>query len=702
MILPRLLRVLLLLCSASAAQATELLSTPVENEITTATLIASSNVLVRDKTLWIGLHLDMPDDWHTYWINPGDTGLAAKVTPNLPVGVTLGPIHWPVPERVETAGLINFGYHDEVLLLMPLTLDPNVESDAVEVTLKADWLVCKDICIPESANLSLTLPVADAGEATLSPRFARAVAGLPAPLAGARYHVQGDEVLLQLPFADAGVTFYPETETMVSFTNLPQISVQDAQTFLTFERGVQPDNKGFSGIAVRTNGMAVHIDATPDTSLAAITEEKESENETAPVKETAEIVVEEAPRETPLPAPTQEDVTLPLAFLLAFLGGLVLNAMPCVLPVLSLKVLGLVKKAHISRRAAAIQGLAYTGGVLISFLAVAGTLIALQQSGASLGWGYQLQSPVFVLGLTAVMFAVGLNLSGVFTVPGMLGNLGHRAAAQETVLGSFLTGALATLVATPCTAPFMASAIGFALTLSPLGALSIFFMLGLGLAFPYLMISLFPSLRRWLPRPGYWMETFRQFLAFPMYATAAWLLWVLSTQSGPDVLAIGLALLLVIALAAWASTRADTRPSKLIILITLIALGSWMLSEVAQSQKPATREAYSEDAFSEARLDALVAQGVPVFVNATANWCITCKVNERIALSSETVKEHFRTQGITVLVADWTSRDPAISAYLAKFGRSGVPTYVFYPPAGEPVLLPQLLTPETVINATRD
>lgn len=672
---------LLLFCFlyAPLATAAELRSTPVKNDVATATLITADDHLVPGQPLWVALHLDLPEDWHTYWINPGDTGLAVTVTPEVPSNVTLGPIHWPVPQRFEVAGLINYGYHDEALLLMPLELASSANLTTIPLKLKANWLVCKDICIPESAELSLDIPVSATPDADVSSRFADAIIALPKPMKNLRYNFNKDQVWIELPgeHSTESASIFPITDTIVSFTELPKKFVKKNHTIYLFARGVQPDKNGFTGVVVSPEGEAGQFDSDYDATLE-------------------------------YPAEKMAPCTPPASFffelILAFLGGLVLNLMPCVLPVLSLKVLGLVKKAGLSRRAAAMQGVAYTSGIILSFLAVAGLLLILQQSGAALGWGYQLQSPLFVLSLTAIMFAVGLNLSGVFELPGVIGSLGQEQASKDTLLGSFLTGVLATLVATPCTAPFMASAIGIALTLSAPAALSIFAMIGFGLAFPYLLISLFPTLRRWLPKPGLWMESLRQFLAFPMYATAAWLLWVLTTQTGADALALALALLLLIAFAAWLLRRTSHRLMRVAVIALLLVLGGVIfaqIKEVSGTAAPASMTMpQGAVAYSAEKLAALRAEGKAVFVDVTANWCITCKINERVALSSSTVQQHFRDHQIQTMMADWTNRDPAITAYLAQFGRSGVPTYVYYPPSGEPVLLPQLLTPASVVAAT--
>ncbi len=685
------LRVLLLLIYALFAfpvQAAEIASSPVKNEIATATLYAAGPVAPGGST-WLALHLSLPADWHTYWINPGDTGMPVSVMADLPEGATLGPIHWPTPERFEVAKLVNYGYHDDVLLLMPLSLAESVTAGSVPVHVSANWLVCKDICIPESADFTLELPVQPGTDEALPPRFEEAVQALPEVLKeSARYHFDKERLWMELPLSGKVREIFFITEALAS-TARPSLSSGGEHVIAHFEPGPNPTTDGAKGVLILEDGKTLQFSAVHDPALAA---GSVSDSVSASKLFSANT-------DTDTTTVTDSPLTLPLTMLLAFFGGLVLNLMPCVLPVLSLKLLGLVKKAGVSRRAAATQGIAYTAGILASFLAVAGALIALQHGGTALGWGYQLQSPMFVLGLAAVMFAVGLNLSGVFTVPGVLGNLGQKTAAQETPLGSFLTGVLATLVATPCTAPFMASAIGFALTLPPVAALAVFAALGFGLAMPYLLVSLFPALRSWLPKPGHWMETFKQFLAFPMYATAAWLLWVLATQAGPDALAIGFALLLLIGLLAWWSQHATTRPRKLALLAALFLLGGAILGQVRGMEAPVLAS-HAHEAFSEARLAELRAAGTPVFVNATANWCITCKVNERVALSNETVKSHFAKTGIVMLVADWTNRDAAIGHYLATFGRSGVPTYVYYPAQGAPVLLPQLLTPALVLEQT--
>ncbi|MBY0354563.1 MAG: thioredoxin family protein [Rickettsiales bacterium] len=663
----------------STARAQELESAPVKNDVATASLIASSSSISKQNTLWISLHLEMPDDWHTYWINPGDTGLPAHITPTLPDGASLGPIHWPTPQRFEIAGLINYGYHGDVDFLMPLSLDEKSSLTSVPLKLKAQWLVCKDICIPESAELMLDIPVTDSIDNDLSPRFKALVEALPKPMKNTLYNYDEKNVWLELDGGSPDVSFFPQNEAMVS-TALPRVISQPHGMVLVFERGAEATKTGFAGLVVNPSASGVDaafLEAIFDADFALPTATK-------PTKTLAE----------------SGHPSYALALLLAFLGGLILNGMPCVLPVLSLKLLALVKKAGLSRADAATHGMAYTLGILLSFLTVAGVLILLQKGGAALGWGYQLQSPVFVLGLATVMFAVGLNLSGVFSIPSILGNLGQDTASKETPAGSFMTGVLATLVATPCTAPFMASAIGYALTLPALAALGIFAMIALGLASPYLLVSLFPALRRWLPKPGLWMETLRQLLAFPMYATAAWLLWVLATQAGPDALALGFAWLLLIAFAAWASRGGSSIRRKLILLILLLLAAGWLVTQVHDMQAPATISLEAET-FSEEKLSTFIKQGRPVLVNVTANWCITCKVNERVAFSAASVAEHFQRQNITVLKADWTNRSAAISKYIGQFGRSGVPTYVFYPPHGEPHLLPQLLSPSSLIEETQ-
>jgi thiol:disulfide interchange protein DsbD len=401
---------------------------------------------------------------------------------------------------------------------------------------------------------------------------------------------------------------------------------------------------------------------------------------------------------------------------LALAGGLILNLMPCVLPVLSVKALAMLRHAGPDRATLARHGAAYTAGVLASFAVVAGALIALRAAGAEIGWGFQLQSPVFVALLSYVFFALALSLSGVIVIGSRIAGAGHGLASRPSYAGSFFTGALATVAATPCTAPFMGVAVGFALSAPPATALVVFEALGLGLALPYLLLTLVPAWSRLLPRPGAWMIRLEQLLAFPLYATVAWLVWVVSRQSGPEGVAAVLAGLVLIAFAAWVVQatrtaggrwrRAATGGAGLAVLIA-IALGPLVATgPAAPDARSAASGAIAWEPFSARRVTELRAQGQPVFVNFTAAWCVTCLVNERVALGSSAVAEAFRKKGVAYLKADWTNRDPEIAQVLGSFGRSGVPLYVVYPPArpgrpdgGQPSILPQILSEGTIIDA---
>jgi thiol:disulfide interchange protein DsbD len=400
--------------------------------------------------------------------------------------------------------------------------------------------------------------------------------------------------------------------------------------------------------------------------------------------------------------------------LLALAGGLILNLMPCVFPVLSIKALALIRHGAHADRSTRLHGLAYTVGIILSFLLLAGLLLLLRTGGAQIGWGFQFQSPTFVLAIAWLMFAIGLSLSGVFTLGNSVAGLGGELAEKSGYSGSFFTGVLATIVATPCTAPFMGAAIAYALSQPAVHLILVFASLGLGLALPYLLLCNWPLLQRCLPKPGLWMERLKQAFAFPMYATALWLSWVLVMQAGVDSLLIALGGMLVIALAAWLFdiTRhlAENKRRAATLLSAALVVGACIVGYRSLQAQPATVEAPRHssgaqhwEAYSEEKLQALRAEGKPVFLNFTAAWCITCLANERVALSKEKVIAAFAEQSITYLKGDWTNQDAAITRKLAEFGRNGVPLYVYYPTGkdAKPVVLPQLLTPEIVLEHIR-
>lgn len=589
--------------------------------IVKTTLTVDAAAPQKGEVVWAGVTFTIPQHWHIYWQNPGDSGLSTEYTWTVPKGFKAGEVLWPTPERLETSSLVNYGYSNRVTLPVPFTVTRDGAQGYLEVTAK--WLVCKDVCVPESATLHAALPTKTADAALLQ----QARNAAPRETMRATYAAHDGVVTLQLPWLDkahvSDVHFFPIEDGIITNT-APQKAVfnaQQKQLILVMKHGGTAAIAEWHGVLRLKQDGAVRAVSVIATNLRA-----------------AEVA-----KPTPPPAPS---VSLLSALVLAFLGGLILNIMPCVLPILALKALAIAKKADASRRIAAQQGFAYTAGVVLSFLIIAAAMLALKATGAAIGWGFQLQSPTFVAVLALVMALVAANLLGLFELPVLFGEKATRVN-DSSLRGSFLTGALAVLVATPCTAPFMATAIGATLTFSPAAALLVFAVLGLGMAAPFLLISLWPAARRLLPKPGMWMQRFKQLLAIPMLATAVWLVWVFVQLQSPT-----------------------------------------------HSEPMAGHEAYSAE-----KLVKLREARTPVLVDATADWCLTCKINERVALSSPSMQVFLRDKKVVLMVADWTNSDPKITQYLSDFGRGGVPLYVYYPPGKEPVVLPQLLTPTIVRKA---
>lgn len=608
--------------------------------------------------------------WHAYWQNPGDAGLPARYDWALPAGVTAGEVRYPVPQRLMISGLMNYVYEKPFAPLVTLKL-PSGATGTLPIRVKLDYLVCTDaICVPERAELATTLSIGDGSIAgDRRAQFDAWRAALPRPLGSvARFQVEGDKLRLAVPYpagADTGdVYFYPLTQNAIDYA-APQTVTRDGDR-LVIETAAKGTPAKFEGV-LQADGRGLTVSASPGAVPPTVQE----------------------PAGGILPAL--------LAFFAAILGGLILNIMPCVFPILSLKALSLAKSNGTDARG---EALAYTAGVVLVCLALGGALLALRAGGAAAGWAFQLQDPRVILLLLLLTTAIALNLAGLFEVnaPG----LANRASASGRG-GAFATGALAAFVATPCAGPFMASALGAALILPWPAALAVFAGLGLGIALPFLLLGFIPALRRRLPRPGAWMATLRHLLSLPMFLTALALAWVLGRQAGVDGMAIGLAAALLAAVALWwagiRQHRGASRAWLPALPLLLLACASAALVHPAQAERSVPSGA---EPFSEARLAQLRAEGRPVFAYFTADWCLTCKVNEKAVIETDAVHTALAQGKVAVLVGDWTNGDPVLGRFIERHNRAGVPLYLWYTPGeAEPHVLPQILSQTTLTEFAR-
>ena len=660
-----------------------------------AELISATDAAVPGKPLTVGLLLTHKPGWHTYWQVPGDSGLPTRIEWKLPAGFKAGPIEWPHPRRLPAGPLVNYGYEGQTLLLTTVQVPADAAvGKSITLAGKAEWLECQDVCIPGTADIALTLPIkSSAGAASMATLFEHTRARVPQPLPAVAGQATRDGTRIKLGFvlpagkSASSMDFFPLEEGRIE-PAAPQVLQREGnavELHLTAAQPVKTDAKVLAGVLVANGG--------PDKGgWTGTVELPLSAGSVAPVV-----------AGTTGAAPP---MSLIAALGAAFLGGLILNLMPCVFPVLSLKLIGLAQHRTHSGPLAA-HGIAFAVGVVLSFVLLAGLLIALQQMGSALGWGFQLQTPWVVALLTVLFFLIGLNLLGVYEFTFGSGVANTRAADSLTGKsdwrGSFGTGVLAVIVASPCTAPFMSAALGYAITQPAVVALSVFAALGVGMATPYLLLTLFPALLAKLPRPGRWMELFKQFMAFPMFLTCVWLLWVLAQQVDASGVALVLGGLVVTGFAVWALGLSQ-RGSSVFRWVALagavlaaVTFAPLATSEPAAAHKSASSSGWVE--YSPEKLAQLTSEGKPVFVDFTAAWCVTCQVNKRVALNTDKVISRFSAEGIVRMKADWTNRDERITQALAQFGRNGVPLYVLYDAHGKPTVLPEILTEGTVLAA---
>jgi len=679
---------------------------PVREGRVTAELIGEHLAITPGQPLWVALRLQMDEGWHVNWRNAGDAGLPPVIHWKLPEGFTAGDIQWPYPERVVEPPLVSYGYHGEVLLLTRIETPPDLTlGSEVHIAADVEWLVCKGACIPGGTALTLTAPVSEDG-AQPDPRWADDFAAtrdrLPVAESGwqATASLLETELVLTLTPPDwwtgdlGEVYFLPYATTLIANAAEQPLDRLGDEYRLTIMRarnsGDHPERIAgvlYSSIGWRGSGSekAIAFDAA----------------------------VGDLPQSSSMAGSTSLSGSIWKSLLFAFLGGIILNLMPCVLPVLSLKVMGLIQGAGEARRTAVAHGGMYTLGVLFAFWVLAGVLLGLRSAGEQLGWGFQLQSPTFVVILASLLFLLGLSLFGVFEIGTSLMGLGSRAGSRAGSLGAFNSGILAVVVATPCTAPFMGSALGYALIQPPVVSLLIFTFLGLGLALPYAVLAAAPAMLRFVPRPGAWMETLKQFMGFLLMATVVWLAWVLGNQSGAQAVTVLLSMFVLLGLAAWIWGRWGTvsrgTPVRIVaavvaLILSATSIGWGILSVDMLATDTDTPDVHSAwEPYSPERARALRTAGTPVFIDFTADWCLSCQVNERVALDSDDVQQRFRDLGVVLMKADWTRRNETITRALAEYGRSSVPLYVLYDGKTQnPVFLPEILTPGIVLDALKD
>lgn len=679
---------------ASAAQAQNTIKSVVSTEHVRAELMAhAADGVDVGKTVWLGLQLTHQPGWHTYWKNPGDAGLATALQWTLPAGLQAGEIAWPLPIKIRVGSLANYGYENQLLLPVPLTITaafkPLAGENAINIKLKANWLVCKEECVPEEGEFALQLPLRGSTAINAAAFDASLKAQPKVWEAAGQVQIDGQRLRLSVPglppdWQGKTLELFPETPEVIdpaaAWTQDWQGPAWSAQLALSAQRGQSPAQMPLLLVA-SVNGQRQGLLLT----AKVLGQWPALPSTTTPVLSP--------------PAGQPVSAALPLslwaALLGALLGGMILNLMPCVLPVLAIKIMGFARTGtdhHAQRR----SGLAYSLGVVLSFVALGAVLLGLRAVGEQIGWGFQLQSPVVVAALATLFTVMGLNLAGLFQFGQFLPSKLLSLEARNPTVDAFFSGVLAVAVASPCTAPFMGAALGLALTLPALQALAIFASIGVGMALPFLLASLVPAVTRWLPRPGAWMQTFRQAMAYPMFATVIWLLWVLGQQSGIDGVSAMLALLLSLSLALWA-VGLSGRSRWVLTILSLLLMGLlgvyWgpaIVKPVAASSVDVRAERWQ--GWSPDRVQQLLAAGTPVFVDFSAAWCVTCQYNEKTTLADGAVLADFDSHKVALLRADWTRRDPAITAALAQLGRNGVPVYVLYKKNQPAQLLPEILT----------
>jgi thiol:disulfide interchange protein/DsbC/DsbD-like thiol-disulfide interchange protein len=725
---------------------------PIKTPHAEVELIAAQTALVAGQSARIGLSIKHAPHWHTYWKNPGDSGYPTKVTWALPAGFSVSEFDWPAPKRLATGPIVNFGYEGEVLLPLTVTVPTTIEP-GTPITLKgkAEWLVCKDVCIPEEGDVSLVLPaiarpiapMTETGAAKI--RFDATDAAKPVSLAGwsGKAHVSGRDVLLDIaPAAGA-----PALSHFDIFPEPEQINDPSVQRVYRTKAGYAVALKWVEGAKVPPTFNVVLTSTEPllgaakaglmQVSVAAASDPSSAAKSVA--VPTDAVLLSDASTSSSAAKPMDSDgtivndsgLTLWSAIAFAFVGGMILNLMPCVFPVLSLKILSFAQHAGAKQKtergtvvpirsgntdslatasfsdgktAMRTHGIFYAIGVVLSFLALAGVLLALKSAGSAIGWGFQLQNPGVVWVLAIIFFLIGLNLMGAFEVGQLAPSSLLSMQAKHPGVDSFFSGVLAVIAASPCTAPFMGAALGFALTQSTIAALAVFAALGVGMALPYVLLSWFPKWLEKLPPPGAWMVTMKQVLAFPMFLTVVWLVWVIAMQAGVDGAAIVLLGLVGLAFAAWmiGSSRTGARWVGVVAGVAAAAL-AWPASVTSDAATTAstngTKSASQWQPWDPATIAKLNAEGKPVFVDFTAAWCVSCQANKRLVLTRDEIVQAFNAKNVVLMRADWTNKDDRITKALAEMNRSGVPVYVLHAPGKPAQLLPELLTTGIVKEA---
>lgn len=642
-----------------------------------------------------GLYFKLEQGWHVYWQNAGDSGEPPRINWTLPEGIAASALQFPAPKRLPLGPLMDFGYEDEVLFPFSFDVPKSARPGPAVLNAKVSWLVCREVCIPGKAELGMRVmlaasaPASETTSSTDEDLWKRGIATLPTPLPATNTAIfqatpTGFRLGVTTGRGETEAVFFPEDQSIIDNPSPQKLTPTKDGLVLELKKdaNLQENPAQLKGVLELAGGRNYELTAMPGT-----------------------VAV-------PPAAPAVSAVQIFRAAGLAFLGGMLLNLMPCVFPVLFLKGLALVQSGAEERHKLRRHGFVYMAGILVSFWALVGVLLVLRAAGAKLGWGFQFQSPVFLMLMAGLLFFLGLSLAGQFEIGLTLTSTGGSLISKQGYAGSFFTGVLAVIVATPCTAPFMGAALGYAIGAPVAVTFAVFTALALGLAAPYVALTLQPAWTRILPRPGAWMEVLKQAVSVPIFITVIWLAWVVTSGYGPELLAALLGSLLLLAIAGWflgrwPATRWATVVAVLIVggVVALAAYGQKLAAEQQMDKANITSGSLAGNAWQPWSADAVqksLAGGQPVFVDFTASWCLSCQVNERVALSRPEVQQAFTAKNVALFRADWTREDPAITEALTDLGRSGVPVYALYTPGqSDPVLLPQVLTPGIVTDAVK-